>query len=47
MAFGREGRKLGDFWLPAGIAIDQEDRIWVADSGNRRLQVFDYLRQPS
>ena len=47
MAFGEEGRGLGEFWLPAGIAIDTEDRIWVADAGNRRIQVFAYMRAAS
>jgi hypothetical protein len=26
------------------MAIDENDRIWVADAANRRLDVFDYLR---
>lgn len=47
MAFGREGRGAGRFSLPAGLAFDDQDRLWVADSGNRRLQVFAYLRSPS
>ena len=47
MAFGEEGRDLGQFWLPAGLAIDADDRIWLADSGNRRLQVFQYIRTAS
>ena len=44
LAFGREGHGPGEFWLPAGIHIDAKDRIWVADSYNRRVQVFQYLR---
>ena len=43
LVFGREGRGPGEFWLPTGIFIDGHDRIWVADSYNRRVQVFDYL----
>jgi DNA-binding beta-propeller fold protein YncE len=43
MAFGREGHGPGEFWLPAGLFIDPRGRIWVADSYNRRVQVFDYL----
>ncbi|MCB9867607.1 MAG: hypothetical protein H6816_13360 [Phycisphaerales bacterium] len=33
----------GEFALPAGLAIDPENRIWVADSANHRIQVFDYV----
>ncbi|MHC4423001.1 MAG: hypothetical protein ACYS1E_20790 [Planctomycetota bacterium] len=29
--------------MPAGIHIDPSDRIWIADSYNRRVQVFQYL----
>ncbi len=38
-----EGHGRGEFWLPAGIHIDSSDRIWIADSYNRRVQVFRYL----
>jgi hypothetical protein len=41
--FGAEGRDPGQFWLPAGICIDAHNRIWIADTYNRRVQVFDYL----
>ena len=43
MTFGGEGSGPGQFWLPTGIAISGDDRIWVADSYNRRVQVFQYL----
>ena len=43
MDFGQEGQQPGAFWLPAGIFIDRRNRIWVADSYNRRVQVFDFL----
>jgi hypothetical protein len=42
LAFGEEGQGAGQFWLPTGIWIDDDDRIWVADSYNRRVQVFEY-----
>lgn len=42
MAFGSRGTGPGEFWLPSGLAIDG-DRIYVADSYNRRVQVFRYL----
>jgi DNA-binding beta-propeller fold protein YncE len=40
--FGSRGRKKGEFWLPAGLNIVQ-DKIYVADSYNRRVQVFRFL----
>ncbi len=33
----------GGFQIPQGISIDKNDRIYVADSFNRRVQVFQYL----
>ncbi|MDH5765404.1 MAG: 6-bladed beta-propeller [Gammaproteobacteria bacterium] len=42
MAFGSQGRKAGEFWLPSGLFIHQ-DKIYVADSYNRRVQVFQYV----
>ena len=43
LAFGEPGREEGEFWLATGIAI-AGDRIYVADSSNGRVQVFDYLK---
>ncbi len=43
--FGGEGTGPGQFWLPAGIHIDSHDRIWVADMYNKRVAVFDYLKE--
>jgi sugar lactone lactonase YvrE len=45
-AWGRRGPKDGphgkaEFAAAHGIAIDRNDRIYVADRGNRRIQVFD------
>ncbi len=42
MAFGSQGSGAGEFWLPSGLFIDQ-DKIYVADSYNRRVQVFQYV----
>lgn len=42
MAYGDSGRGPGAFSLPSGLAIDG-DRIYVADSYNRRVQVLRYL----
>ena len=42
LAFGGSGSGAGQLWLPSGIAI-VNDLIYVADSANRRVQVFEYL----
>jgi DNA-binding beta-propeller fold protein YncE len=38
--FGLQGRGRGQFWMPSGIFIDGEDRIYIADSYNARIQIF-------
>ncbi len=43
LVFGRQGTKHGEFALPAGISISN-DKIYVADSYNMRIQVFRYLK---
>ena len=43
LAFGGKGSAAGEFLLPAGLFINR-DRIYVVDSQNRRIQVFEYLR---
>jgi len=42
LAFGGEGNAPGKFLMPAGVTIDN-DRIYVADSYNGRVQVFQFL----
>jgi DNA-binding beta-propeller fold protein YncE len=42
LAFGESGAGEGQFWLPTGITI-VDDLVYVADSANRRVQVFEYL----
>ena len=39
--WGSKGSGPGEFDLPHGIALDQEGRVYVADRGNSRVQVFD------
>lgn len=41
VASGTIGR--GGFQVPQGISIDKNDRIYVADSLNKRVQVLQYL----
>lgn len=40
-AWGTYGNKPGSFIIPHGIAIDQNNTIYVADRQNNRVQVFD------
>jgi DNA-binding beta-propeller fold protein YncE len=40
--WGESGSSPGQFWLPNGIAISRDNDIYVADSYNRRIQVFKY-----
>jgi DNA-binding beta-propeller fold protein YncE len=44
LAFGGTGHGLGQFVMPAGVTI-ADDRIYVADSHNSRVQVFQYVRE--
>lgn len=44
-AFGRPGSKTGEFSRPLGVWADVRDRIYVADSGNRRIQVFQVRKK--
>jgi DNA-binding beta-propeller fold protein YncE len=49
MSFGEPGSGPGQFNTPHSIAADAKGNIYVADRGNRRIQVFDgegkFLRQ--
>ena len=39
--WGGPGSEDGQFNLVHGIALDSENRVYVADRGNKRIQVFD------
>lgn len=39
--WGGHGFEPGEFLRPRALAIDEDDRIYVADSCNHRIQVFD------
>ncbi|MDH5800050.1 MAG: 6-bladed beta-propeller [Gammaproteobacteria bacterium] len=42
--FGTQGSDFGEFWLPTGIFIDTiSNAIYIADSYNKRVQVFRYV----
>jgi hypothetical protein len=40
-SWGEPGDKPGQFNVPHSIAVDAQGNIYVADRGNRRIQVFD------
>jgi hypothetical protein len=48
-SWGEPGDKPGQFNTPHSIAVDARGQVYVADRGNRRIQVFDgdgkFLRQ--
>ena len=48
-SWGEPGDQRGQFNTPHSIAVDAEGHVYVADRGNRRIQVFDgegnFLRQ--
>jgi peptidylamidoglycolate lyase len=41
LEWGKKGSGPGEFDTPHGIAIDNQDRVYVADRGNARIQIFD------
>jgi hypothetical protein len=40
-AWGQRGAEVGQFNALRGIAIDAQGNVYVADAGNKRIQVFD------
>jgi len=45
-SFGRSGTRVGEFAAPGGLWIDSSDRLYVADSGNGRVQMFQLKAGP-
>lgn len=41
LAFGGHGEKPGQFQNPGGISVDPNGNVYVADTGNNRIQKFD------
>lgn len=44
LGFGQKGNEPGEFMMPTGLTI-LDDSIYVADSHNRRVQIFRYLKE--
>lgn len=38
---GEKGRGLAEFYIPHSVFVDGATRVWVADRGNNRIQVFN------
>ncbi len=45
-AIGTHGSDPGMFLRPQGMTVDEQDRLWVADACNHRIQVFDAKQEP-
>ena len=41
LSWGEPGIDVGQFMVPHNLAIDEEDRIYVADRESHRVQIFD------
>jgi len=41
LEWGQIGVRHGEFRTPHAMAIDSSNRLWVADRGNHRLEIFD------
>uniref|UniRef100_H3CJJ3 NHL repeat containing 3 n=1 Tax=Tetraodon nigroviridis TaxID=99883 RepID=H3CJJ3_TETNG len=38
---GEKGPGLAQFYIPHSVTVDDAHRVWVADRGNKRIQVFN------
>ena len=41
-SFGGRGEESGQFKFPCGIAVDDSGTVYVCDTGNQRVQVFNF-----
>src|SRR6202041_1697876 len=41
--WGGSGPQKGQLWNPYGIAVDQKEKVYVADYANDRIEVFDSI----
>jgi DNA-binding beta-propeller fold protein YncE len=44
--FGHSGMQPGEFMTPIAVSTDSKDRLYVVDSGNHRIQVFQPTDRP-
>jgi hypothetical protein len=47
LSLGGLGQERGEFRLPTGMFIGADDKIYVADSFNQRVQVLRYIGGPT
>ena len=40
MKFGTKGNEKGEFYKPSGLAIDEDQVLYVSDSGNNRIVTY-------
>lgn len=45
-SFGKKGTEAGEFYFPYTVYVTDENEIYVADSNNNRIQVFDLWGNP-
>lgn len=45
LAVGHNGRGPGEFLLPSSICINEYDEIYIVDQINKRIQIFQYLKE--
>jgi DNA-binding beta-propeller fold protein YncE len=45
--FGQSGSRIGEFLAPSGLWIDANNHIYVADTENARVQVFQVSNEPA
>ncbi|MBA2671769.1 MAG: 6-bladed beta-propeller [Gemmatimonadetes bacterium] len=38
---GKSGRGPGDFFMPRSLAIDAQERVFVLDAGNQRIEIYE------
>jgi len=43
--FGETGTEAGQFLMPRNLFMDENQRLYVADPYNNRVQVFQYFAQ--
>jgi len=46
-AFGQSGSRSGEFLSPRGLWVDASNRIYIADTENARVQVFQVIPDPT